>query len=299
MPPSEVACTIGAGAWSGDLQLRPGGPVFANVVAVRTTVLVPVGDGSPHLTIDAAMILHGFVDAPRFFMAKPIALGGFVVPRARTTVAVEGVAMGNLAVSLDVSGVFTEPSKIREQVSCEAVTLVEGDYDARASAKPLQGALIAMGGNATLSLTAGGPPVARLKSSPAAKIIAGQTRSGKRQLVLEADGFIAFGWVPKDALNTDGATGIGGHGTLGRRRFSRSVDHDQACGHELTVLAEAGGERAVVGTLKAGARFVSEGPRPDDLEPELEPIQLPGSWMEAAPEAHLLLRKSELADCGL
>ena len=156
-----------------------------------------------------------------------------------------------------------------------------------------------MGRSTTLSLTAGGPPVARLKSFPAAEIVAGQTRSGKRQLVLEADGFIAFGWVPEDALDTRGATGIGRRGALGRRRFNRSVDHDQACGHELTVLAEAGGERAVVGTLKAGARFVFERPRPADLEPELEPIQLSGSWLEAAPEAHFLLRKSELADCGL
>ena len=81
-PPANVACSLHSSSWTGDLQLRARGPVFATVADRKSTVLVPRARGAAFVTVRAPIVLHGVLTVPTLFLARPIPLGGFIVPLA-------------------------------------------------------------------------------------------------------------------------------------------------------------------------------------------------------------------------
>ncbi len=307
-PPTDVACVLGAEKFSGVLELRPRGPVYARVSEARASLALPLGTGdASYLTIEGPLTAHGYVDAPRLFLRGATPLGGFVLPSPSTPVDVEPIAEGRIAVSLDVSSVFEDPKRVRDEAACDLVSFVEGTYDAHRVAEPLESHRTGLRASAKLALAPDGAPVARLRRSPRGSVVIVRAVGATRQIVIDAGGFVAFGWVPDEAIAPLdlGASGV----LLGRTqgRFMSGHDaHPRRCAHPLTVLAEVEGERAEIGELRAGAAFVlprrrvgeaeATAPRPGD-DPRFEVMWLPGSSFTTVPGARLLVRRADLEGC--
>jgi hypothetical protein len=149
---------------------------------------------------------------------------------------------------------------------------------------------------AALSDTAVGPAVAHFQNLTAAFAYAGEVRA-RRRIVIETSAFAAFGWVPTAAITdggiaTDGATQstIGG---LGARDSKRPAERHRACDRDVDLSAEVAGERATVGTLKAGTNFRIAG----DAGEGFEAITVEDASISLSEDAKLVARAKDLEAC--
>jgi hypothetical protein len=295
-PLKEVACELHA-TWSGDLALRPRGPVFAHVASGETALALPLDPKrEPLFTVDSSVVVHGFVDDAPLFLGRAFALGGFVAPSSRTRVDVEPLGEGRLRVSVDASAVLEEPKRAASELPCDALTFAPVHYDGVDVPKnATEGSLRP---SAPLSLVPGGPPVATLRAT-ASRVMLGPPSHGARPVWIQPGPFVVFGWIPTASVAEDGFHGMGhvvapgvamGYG-------SRSVDHPSSCAHDLVLFAEAGGERADVGLLRARTSFTFEPAETGD-DPAFRAVDLLSRRVHAAHGARFEVRRADLEDCA-
>ncbi|NUP12995.1 MAG: hypothetical protein HOW73_43705 [Polyangiaceae bacterium] len=297
-PPANIACSIASSAWTGNLQLREGGPVFATVTEVRTTLSIPQEKAAAFANVDAPLKMRGVVTTPLLFLAKPMLLGGFVLPRADTPLSAAGPhAEGRLSITLDLDELFSDPKLVAQELPCAAVATMPSSYDA-ASFVGAKGEAddVRFVDGTDLRTSAKGDPVARISNTNRVWVTA-KAQSGAVRVVLEADRYYAVGWVPLSAvkqgldlpelLKGGGGTGVGLAGYEPQLR----------CPRDLPVSAQMGGERARIGTLRKGERFIRADRQPKDLEQGEAAIVLVVPWLTMAPRAVLFTKEAELAGC--
>lgn len=268
--PAGTACVI-EGPWQprGEatlLRLRDRGPVFAEVGGgVDARLHLPPGRPSgAAIEVDAGGVsLRGRVDAEAIPIrpARPIAFQGFAVPLGATLLELGEAAEGKVTVTWPgAEGIKPLHAPVSERLRCDDVTVGELEIDAVVAAGVLDGereARLRLGRAIPLSATPGGPPAAELlpaDDEDADVTVVGISGGRSRVLWWREDALIV-GWVPSAELRPKPSAGglLGeafGVGGLGLRGIGEG--EARVCAADVPLLAQAGGERATVGAVRAG-----------------------------------------------
>lgn len=298
LPPRPI-CALDPQPWTGSVSLRRGGQPFATINLMRTTVSLAAEEeerwGVASVETKVAT-LHGVVAPPPLFLKKPTALGGFVIPASATSfVWAEAVGAANAVnITLDLTGVFAAPPLLKEQVPCADLALSSGSYDPREllGAEALK-TVGTVGGDVELRLAPTTPPVA--KTATAARMAVFVLKSGTlfSRVLLDIGSGYAFGWIESRHINR--ASFNGGRLRTGGIGVRDDVATSNRCFRDLQLVAEIAGERAVIGSLKAGAAFdtgvESETGKLTSVAPNLW-------WLSLEKGATLWVPTSELRACG-
>jgi hypothetical protein len=117
---------------------------------------------------------------------------------------------------------------------------------------------------------------------------------GHTRIALSGFGGVLFGWVPSQQLTTS---------TLEYLDFSHDAfsligpplphpGHFVGCGHDVPLVAEAGGERHLVGTIRKGTTL-----EPLGALAGWRQLELPDAGLVVAAGASFWAREADLADC--
>lgn len=314
--PDNPACRIAEKRWTLDaLRLTEGGASFTKIESAPGTLVLPAGEprGPTAVFEDGMVVLRGVIDRKdtRVYPRTSMTLGGFLVPMPRVAFQWLGGSPGRLRLGVDAKAVLAEPSRVDADVSCDALSLNVSEFAARdviTKRTNLQEKSVVQDG-APLAEARGGPALARLKNGTRVAIV--EVRGPDTKVLVEGDGYFVFGWVPSADLRWP-PLGIGhgiGLGRIGRRYVS--ARGGRTCARALTLLAEVGSERAVVGTLKKGTalHLVDEAapaadggeppPRGKRAEPRFQRITLPQvRWLVLEEKARLLIPEDEWKECA-
>lgn len=311
--PDQVACRVVEQAWSYDsLRLKDGGAVFAKVYGAPTALALPAGAPGAGTAVldDKSVLVRGVVakDDVKLRMRQALALRGFLAPKPRLELIWSGGGDGKLRVGVDASSDLTWPERVEDDVACDKLSLNVNDFDPRLlvtkQAKHPEREIARDG--AELAETRGGDAVARLRDGRRVELVQAQGKHSR--ILVDEPRYVLFGWVASADLRQPGA-GLGygtGYGRLGGRHVSRRGG--RVCARDLTLVAELGQERAVVGVLRKDARFVVEeapalaAPEPTARKPRHErrflPISLPLTrWLSLLEGARLLVPEEEFKEC--
>ncbi|AKT41487.1 hypothetical protein [Chondromyces crocatus] len=308
--PSSVACVLDGPVFpDGDavlLRLQEGGPPFAEV---RSSVdaRVHLAAGRPLqavMEVDAdGLLLRGRVNGEAIPLrpARALPFRGFAVPLAFTLFHLEAVAPGKITLGWsDVSGVKVLGAPLVEQVTCSDVTLGIREFDASSAAGPPDSereALLSVGKAVPLSLDPGGPAVAELRAEDDddAKVTVVGSAGAHERVLWWRDEALIMGWIPaaklRQAPPASGALGtLSAYGSV--LSATRERGEVMTCPRDVPLIAEVMGERATVGTARAGFRLellARSGGYADVLLVE------GGVWLSEG--ARLLARTSDLIRC--
>src|SRR5262249_44252885 len=152
---------------------------------------------------------------------------------------------------------------LRVKRLCGEVALAAGQFEARSvvpggsSDDKGRFALLRTGTRIALSVQRGGPAVAFLQVQPGVEesVSVGEATLRQSRIVWWHKTVFVFGWVAATDLRPMTGQGYGtgsGRGTGAAPPLTGDV---VVCDHELPLVAEAGGERATVGTVRAGTRI--------------------------------------------
>lgn len=298
--PGVAACKLAEPKWTGTLTLRPGGAAFAFLVdaPISLALGVETQDGSGRVSVDRDGVrLSGALDAPEIYAKAPARFSGFIFPGGKTPLAWAGSGkVGKVVAVLDVSAVFDEPRTVEAPLGCDQVSLHpverDGDPSGTRGRKPLRSGSIS--GPAELTLVPGKAPIAKLtKGAWPASVL---REDGKNvEVVINLGGFYALAWTLASSFDDIGV-GVGETGGLGAGIGSSHSSHRYACAKDLELFAEAGGERARVGTLAAGTPFVQSDTA--TAHDEYAPLDLQLSWMASTTGARFVVRRSALEVCN-
>lgn len=184
------------------------------------------------------------------------------VPTPSTALAWDEAAPDLITVRFQPSAaVEVQEPPLRAQVRCNAVGLDWGRFKARAAVsggKRERRALLRVGRAIPLALAPGGAPAAHLRARGGddgeAEVLVIDVSGAHSRVIWHRDDALIFGWVasadlrpaPKEPVVFKYGTGSGSG-------FGRSM-HPRAhltCPEDIPVIAEAGGERATVGSVQA------------------------------------------------
>ncbi len=296
-PAGEAACVFEHEEWAGTVHIRPDGPAFANIEGAPASLSIPVDGKAARVKIRGRIDLLAVAASPEIFLAKPIALGGFIVPFAETSLTVAGPhKTGHLNVSLDISDLFELPPVVAQELACSALTGVSADYDAAAFVGlGTQDPMAAMVGS-QLRLEPKGPSAGRLSRAAAATVV-GSSGDDVRRVVMTTSSYHAVGWMPRHYLSAETH-----FGTIGRARLlamRSGLGGSPTCKKDITVMAQVGDERAEIGRIVAKAHFSRVEPQPHGLSPDVVAITSPDGWLRLAPGAALLVRAADLEGCRI
>lgn len=294
--PTDVACSLASKSWSGSLQLRDGGASFASLASADATLVLPRVDGAAAVEVRGPIDITAVVSDPRVYLAKPMALGDFAVPLASTALDLAAPhEEGSMNVGLDVSDMFEAPSAVRQVVPCSALTAVESSYDASAFVHAPSSIPVAVVPFTDLRATPRGPIVAKIAKTPRGNIRVGASHDGARRLVLEGRGYLATGWVPADSVQARDLGYGTGSGRLGAARYMRS--HAARCAEPIDVYAQIDGERARIGVMRAGTRYVRDSVAEHRVPDGFVAIELADHWLTMNERALLLIASDDAARC--
>ncbi len=288
-------CIVPAPVWFGDLRLRSGRDPFATISRGPAKILL---GGAAHGGASQAAVegdglrVLGVVDRPTLYLAKPMLLSKVVVPRASTPVTwFETTTPDRVGVSLDVSDTFLQPTTAEAVAPCSALTGTEPAFDARAFAAPPSRKTATVRSEAMLLPSIGdqGGPLLNGAYGSRADIV--ETKGDMTRVVIEHHRYWAVGWLPTAALSQShvaraprvmmGATYYAGTG-------------DKHCGHDVALMVSVAGERAFIGTLRAGASFNTS---TLDVEPGFVALTVFEQWFHLQGDAKLLVRAEDLDGC--
>lgn len=293
--PEDVACALSASTWSGALQLRPGGPSFATARSAKATLQIPRDGSAGFVDITESFDVSAFVSDPQVHLARPMALGDFAVPFSGTVLALQAPhPEGMLTVGIDVSDVFEAPGVVTQAVRCADLGPVPGSYDAETFARTPQSIDTTLAARTPLRSSPRGEPVAvvRRVNTP---VRFGALENGRRRVVFEGRGYLAVGWVDAHAVDVPRTPFL--RGLSGRFASRVRSPTTTVCGTSVPLFAQVGGERAVVGRLRAGSRFWPSSRNARGVPPGFASIEAPSEWLAIAPGALLLLLESDLQRC--
>lgn len=313
--PADVACRIVESGWSyPTLRLKDGGAVFAKITSAPTSLAFASGEPRAAIAVfdDANVLLRGVVahEDIRIYTRAATALRGFLIPKKHTVLAWIGGGGGKLRVGVDAKDDLVPPTLVDEGLGCDKLGLNVQDFEARdqvTKQAKLPEREIAREG-AELALTRGGDAVARLRDGVRVELVLAQGKHSK--ILRDHHQYVLFGWVASADLRPPqlGAGYGTGHGRLAGRYVGKRGA--RKCARDLTLIAEVGSERAIVGVLRQGAPFLAEslpkeqaesaGPPPRSRRRELSlvPISLPLTrWLEPVEGARVLVLEEEFKDC--
>jgi len=293
--PETVACSLPSKSWTGVVQLRPGGPDFATVRATESTLHVGSRGEVAVVDVTGAFDISAVVSTPSVFLARPMALGDFAVPLARTPLALAAPhAEGSLTVGLDVSDRFEAPRSVTQVVRCADLTPTTAGYEAHQFVRMPKSIDVAIEAGTELRSSPRGPAVARVRDG-AGLVRYGALEDGARRVVIEGRGYLAAGWVEAGRVYVPQAGYGSGFGSMSGIHWSRN--HSATCKTSVPIWGQVGGERAVVGRTKPGSRFA--GSSQGNAVPQgFVSIGPTSAWIQLAPGAQLLMLKSDLERCS-
>lgn len=326
--PREVACTLTAPVWPIEnteegggihyLRFAPGRPPFAQLyLGTDVELLIPAAlpTAGGYLRIDAGGVhLEAQVEAAELplYAASPLVLGGVFIPNNETRLVWRSARAGAITVSAD-AGPRVRPrgDRLNTELPCAKIAVRDAWFEAEAidllmkapkstalEAKPstlwLQPGRIPLSaapdGDAIVDIDVVEPPDDRVLIHPLRLL---GKEKGWSRVALVPFGGVLFGWVRDDAL---------------RHRTKEYLDlsHDVVsyvikktrqgsfvrCDHDVPLVAEAGGERRLVGFVRARTPF-----EPLGAKAEWTIVDFPKSALAPAKDASLLLETSKLASC--
>ncbi|NUO51841.1 MAG: hypothetical protein HOV80_23575 [Polyangiaceae bacterium] len=291
----EAACVFESQEWVGTVHMRADGPAFARIERAPASLSMPLDGKTAHVAVRGKLSVVAIAGSPEIFLAKPIALAGFIVPFADTSLTVAGPhKTGHLNVALDVSDLFALPSVVSQELDCSALTSVSAGYDADAFVRlGDQNNRIAVRAGSELRLDPKGTSVARLSGGAAATLVGSSGAS--RRVVMSTRSYHAVGWISHDDLDPHTRYASVPRLRMGAARYG--LGGSPSCKKDITVMAQLGDERAEIGKIALGATFSRIEPQPHGLDPEVVAITSPEGWLRLAPGAALLARAADLEGC--
>ncbi len=311
--PSPAACELDTAHWSGhptsvsELRFREGGPVFARINNGKARLFLPIGVSAQGAGLHSAndgLTLRGHVSgaAIALYGAQAVIFEGFAVPTSRKKLTWERTTIGNITVTLDkISGVTPAQTPLSATVSCGAVTLDWGSFSPEPSAlgaKRTRRGVLRTDAPVPLSITPTGAPTAELRarSEMDGELLVAEVSGPRTRIFWPRFEALIFGWVPTGDLRPPPSGGVGhgsGHGIgAGFGRSVHPIDR-LVCGEDVPVMAEAGGERMIVGSIAARTIIDRMARHGDDVEVwvRTDVVQIP-------PGARLLARAALLEGCA-
>jgi hypothetical protein len=329
--PRELACTLVASSWPVDrpecgyeehhfLRFHPGGQPFAEVFGgkdVKLALPVALASAGGMLTLDAqGVVVQGSLEAAEMplYPASAFVMSGVFVPNGERRLVWRSAKPGLITVATEaVPRLRVSNGELVAERECKDISFGTVVIDDNAIDRAMHAKIVPVPvgparpwpwlrpGKLTFTATSEGDALAELDvveprddsltiQSPRVLAVAkGQTR-----IALKTFGGVLFGWVPSTQLVTSTLM----YTDLSHDCFDHvshvpkpSVGRVVACARDVALVAEAAGERRLVGLIRAGA--------------QIKPLRTLTGWSEVEVEAGVVAadgasfwaRESELASC--
>jgi hypothetical protein len=290
-----------------ELRFREGGPIFAQVTYGKARLHLPAGAAAQGAGLEIAqdgLALRGHIAgaAIAFRPARALVIGEIAIPTALAALGWTEAKPGEVAVTFDPGdGVDVLRPPLSAPAPCDALTLDTAAFDARAAVpgvKTDRRALLRVGRPILLSIEPGGAPAAKLlaKDDVDAEVTIIDAAPAQSRVRWERHRAVVFGWVPSSEVRVPKpGPAIGhGYGTGTGGSFGRSV-HPVArvvCPADVTVVAEAEGERATVGSVLQGTTINVMDRGAEEVE-----VVIRSSGIQIPSPVRLLARADQLKGC--
>jgi hypothetical protein len=248
-----------------ELRFRQGGPVFARVATGAARLVLPVGvaaQGAGLELVDAGLTLRGQLDAASVGLhgAQEVIFAGFAAPTGRSALTWSRATMGDVVVTLDsIAGVKPAQTPLSTTVPCAALGLDRGSYEPRPEtlgARATRRAVLRVGASILLSVSPTGAAVAELnaRDEPDGEVRVSEVKGARSRIFWSRREALVFGWVLSTDVQKPKSEYGFGSGSGSGAGFGRSVHPVDrvVCDKEIPVIAEAGGERMIVGSISPG-----------------------------------------------
>lgn len=296
-PPQPVACSLVGSNWTGTLHINPLGPPFGTLQSTSISLQLPTERGPAYVESFGSIQFRALTPSVALYLDRPTALGGFIIPFSKTKLTYEGSnSVGSLIVSLDISDVFSSPSQLKEQLACSEISISDTGYDARKFAGKGSKAYVTITQESDFRAVENGRVVARIKASPSATITLGDKVNKQRKIFLETNTFLAVGWIEEPSIKPDLGLLAAGFG-YGVPTSMHSSSRSAYCYDPISLYAEVGDERAIVGTILPKTRFQIIPIDANAPESDFYTVQLMTVGFTLAPGAKLLIRKRDYTNC--
>jgi hypothetical protein len=305
-----AACVLATESWNGEepiteLLLGADGPVYALITKPRATLHLPTGTSSESVAIevdDGGIVLRGFLKSAAFALhpSKPLVLGGLVIPTPFADLSYAEAREGRVSIGYEIgSGVEVLSAPLGASVPCSDLTVDYASFeatDALGDAKKAKDAQLRLGHSVDLRAQPGGEVVARLRPQDEEdSVVQVLESSGRSKRILWwRNTAVVFGWVAASEIRplSVGLSGYGvGHGVPALPK-SRAILDVLRCAGDVALFAEAGGQRARVGSVKSGTLLGVL-----RRDPDFYSVGLKTKSIAASPAARLFASAAALASC--
>ncbi len=309
--PSAIACALTTASWQqGTIKLTfgPGTEPFATVNRPKSTkASLPVGAGPVHLELDVdAAIVAGYVDAAdvSLFSADAIPLRDAFVLLPGVALKWQGVEVDlvKFAIPIDRKRAVPADGSLDATKPCAYFSLDRKDFQPlRATATDSSRRTAIRPGTYEVTNEAiGGKVVATIVSDPTAPYAVHLATQGARTRIAWRVGeAVVYGWIDTKFTATNPETiqsGEWSHSPPSPQPPARDTSFapwkQVVCAEEVPLIAEVGGQRRVVGRVKAG-KTAQIGPERDGLVP----ITLPESDFLPTDRAKLFVAVDKATSC--
>jgi hypothetical protein len=326
--PREVACTLHASAWQGQateditkghhyLRFGPGARPFAEVLRARNVTLtlpVALASAGGFLELDADGVeLVGRIEALEMpiYPAKAFVLSECFVPNHERRLVLRSAEPGWVEVEADsIPRLAAARGALAARRPCSDVSLAPVHFDAAATdaamavdtpPPPSRPPLWLRAGAVMLSSAPEGPMVARVESfePPDDTLLIHPVRvlavaKAETRIAVETFGGTVFGWVPSDRLWKSPRKYVDlthdSMSLLGRLPPERG--EPIVCARDVPLVAETGGERRRVGTVRAGVGMTRAG-----AVAEFGKVEFQWAGVTPTDGSSFLVREAELSGC--
>ena len=329
-PARDVACTLTARAWpresledlaEGRVYLRfvAGGPAFAELffgTDARLALPAALASAGGTLTLDAhGVAVQGHLEAAEMplYPAVAFVMSEVFIPNHELRLLWRSAKPGRLAVAAQpIHRVEPEARELTAERECRdislggvmlddaAIDLAMATTATRAPPQPPWPWL--RSGRVSVSAAADDDTVATiavLEPRDDTRVIVPPrvlaVDKGHTRIALSGFGGVLFGWVPSKQLTTSTLQYL----DLSHDAFSLispprpGGGNFVACAHDVPLVAEAGGERRLVGTIRSGTRL-----EPLGTLAGWRRLELPDAGIRPATGASFWSRESDLAGCA-
>lgn len=265
------ACTLTTERWLArrvtSLQLRPGGPAFANVVGGRARAHIPVG-ARDHGTLDVGsngLVVSGVVERAQvtLFAAASFAMNGVIHPDAGTELTWREGFEDGVSVTMETpTGILVSHPPLTARRPCADVSLDRGSRLSHATTafgrEHGDSRLLRAGGTVAVFNDPSRPADVQLVLTENVFPQVFATSGAFSRIGVALEGVYVAGWVRTTNLGDvwyGGRGGLGGSGRSGIVPGAPKPLRTVECPADLPLVAEAEGERATIGHALAGTRI--------------------------------------------
>jgi hypothetical protein len=263
---------------------------------------IPSGAGASlglHLE-SPQLVLDGLVDPASIPLraAKPIVLGGLVVPTELTELAIVDATTDGVTVEPALGAEIALTTPLRARMPCASLALAAAGLDAASvlPAKPLRHAGLHAGKTVALSVEPGGAAAAKLTPVADVDVQVLEARGAATRIAYQSRAWV-FGWVSTSDLGAAPAEEPGGRrkgeeGVMGKPAVPPSPLRSVACATDVPLVAEVAGVRATIGRVRATALVQLLG-----SDAGFAQVRVPSGPIVAASGARWLIAEKDLEGC--